>query len=471
MTTLRTSLALEDRDPMADRLKPGEELATEVFEGMAKWLTEDELATEAGGQKKKGRLGRLVFEFKTADTINGNRRIYPAEVFKLALAGLQERIGKNVVFGNLDHPSIWDPESLQIRLSDAAVKVVEAKMTSDTDVKVICDILDNEHGRQLVSVLEANGNPGVSQRAVAKWREPTEAERERHKIPAEEYVRVAEVLRLITYDVVSEPGFLDADGAQVTEHRTGDSPMNKDELKAKYPHLYAEVVAEGRTAAEAEFDQRIESAIEERKPAIVEEAVKPVQDKLDEAEGVIAKFTQTLEGMKPVMVERGIVNEQITDADAAAKVATAEAKVATLETEKAALEEQNATLKKSADALEAQSKQRAALKAVSEQYAQHAQHDAIVTQVAAKGLTDTAKALEAAKAIADFIASLGIETKAPANDKPKETADPMPGVLDGLLHGNTAPANNGTGNRGTQPADEISQSIGQLLANGVPTIF
>ncbi len=49
-----------------------------------------------------GSAGLSPFTFRTADILNGNRRIYPADVFGQAIEVFKERVGRNCVFGNLD---------------------------------------------------------------------------------------------------------------------------------------------------------------------------------------------------------------------------------------------------------------------------------------------------------------------------------------------------------------------------------
>ena len=465
------------KDPMADLLRNDEALAIESFTGSMQWQSEEQLAHEAKREKKKGRLGRMTFEFTTADVLNDNRRIYPTEVFKLALSGLNERIGNNKVFGNLDHPSIWDPDSLIVKLSDAAVKIVEATMKDETDLKLVLDILDNKHGQQLVSVLEAGGDPGVSQRAIAQWRDPSEAERERFKVPENEFVQVAEVLRLITYDVVSEPGFPDADGARVTEHRTGDSPMlTKDEIKKQAPSAYDAILEEGRASAATNLQSAVESAIAERKPQIVEEALKPVQEELAAEQAKVKELTDQLAAVKPALVSLGIVNEQITDAEAAAQVATAKAEVTSLEEKNASLTAENKSMQEQITKHKAVEQASEVLRVVSQQFKDHPQHDLIITEVAKKGFTDATKALEGAQAVADFIkrvnpasANKDDENSTPAgNGNAGENAQPMQSVLAGLLKSNSADPANANGARANKGAGD---GIGSILTSELPGLL
>jgi hypothetical protein len=443
-------------------LSDGQEFAIEEFESKMSWLTEDELATEAKGKPRKGRLGRMIFEFATADTFNRNRRVYPAETFKAALVDLQSRIGDNKVFGNLDHPSAWDYDSLTVQLKDACVKVVEATMTNDTEIRVVVDILDNDHGRQLMSVLEAIGNPGISQRAIARWREPTEDERQRHKVPKDEYMVVAESLRLITYDIVSDPGFSDADGAQVRErHTAGVQTMNIEQLRKEHQALYSEVFNLGKVEGEKSLESKVADAIEAQKPTIASEAVAAIQKKLDEANEQKQKLVDQLAPLKAALEQLGIVNEKMTDTEAAAKVATTEAalkasneKVAALEAEKKALET------KVAEAADEQ-KVLSNIKTINEIYKDSPHRTIIVREVAKTKFTDLAQM----KAAAEDLAGMLKEAGGDGTTTPPTSTDSIDQLVNSLT-GNQKPAdesNNGITKDGGDPnASEARQQKGVL---------
>lgn len=415
---------------------------------------------EALGDGKKGRLGRLTWEFQTADTINRNRRLYPAAVCAIALEEFASRTKKNIVFGNLDHPSIFDMDSLIVRLSDAAVKIVEATLDG-TNVRVVADILDNEKGRQLASILKVEGNPGVSQRALARWRDPTDEEREKYGIPDDEFVDVAEALRLITYDVVSEPGFRDAEGATVTEHNDrGVNAMKPDELKAKHPELYDLIFKAGKAAGveTVDVEAAVTTAIEARKPELIKEATEPLTTKITEIEAERQNAVESLTALKPLMVSLGIVNEQITDAEAATKVATAEARVTSLEGENKELKDKVAALEAKVAEAGRGTRIRAALEKVSAKYADHQAHDKIVTRTADLKIEDEEKALEAAAQIAAFIEDVNPALKGKKDPNTPPEAPVVESVLAGLLKANHATPD-GTGADAPEPASEISRAI------------
>lgn len=473
-----------------------ETLVSECFDVGFQFEDEDQLAQRldaSEAKKRKGkRLGRLTYSFQTADRLNDNRRIYPSEVVKPAMDALAARVAKARVFGRLDHPGPFEEDSLRVTFRDAAVMVVEASMPNDTDVKVVLDILDNEHGRQLRSVMDVGGNPGTSQRAVAIWRDPTDEERERFKIPENEFAVVADALRLITYDVVSEPGFDDADRAAVTEHKTakGDSIMELADLQAKHPSLYQQVLLAGRTEAEAGFEARLTEAREAGKAEGVASANETVTTDLEGEKTKNAELIAVFESLKPKLVELGVVNEKITDAEAAGRIATLEAKVEKLETDLTAANEAKTAAENAANEAKSRVTAFETLRKVSAQYAKHPHHNHILMQVDAKmkatpGMTEQ-QAMEAAAAVDAFIKQIapqgaaatppatppGTPPVAPANDSvtPPTPTGSFFGSVEALLH----PANPQAGSGGGDPANEGNEqtkAAGNVFGAQLPAIM
>lgn len=356
-------------------------------------------------EAKQGRLGRLTYRFATVDTLNKNRRIYPRKVFEAALAEMVDRINRGVVYGRLDHPDWISENGGVVTLKDAAVIIVEAKLIAGTDeIEVVLDIMDNEHGRQLVSIFQAKGKPGISQRGYAEWREPTDEERERYSIPENAYVDVAAGLRLITFDVVSDTGFAGAGNARVTES-SQERIMNLDELKAKHPALFMEVKRLGAEEAKADVDGKREQ--------IASEAVKPVQEKLDAANKQVEKLTAILAPVKETLVAVGLVNEKLTDTEAAVRVTKAETELASTKT---ALETAQAELKKAQDAVQATEADRQRT-AVAQQIHEQYKADPRMPQILRHLMVTKPTTLEAAHNDVKHILAIIGEVKPPAGQK------------------------------------------------------
>lgn len=452
--------------PTRQSVAPEQQITAETFWGNLDFhaFTADE------AKKNKGRLGRCTYEFESAGTLNRNRRIYPEAVFKVAVDGLRPEVDARRVLGRLDHPDPWDPDSLIVTVRDGAVLIQSVEMVSDTRVRVVADVLDNPHGRQLISVIEAGGNPGISQRGWASWRDATDDERARYGIPKGQYVAVADTLRLITYDIVSSPGFNDADKPAVTEGKgavdmSDLSNITLEQLKAGNPQIAQKLIAEGRAAASGELEQRVAAAVEAKKPELVAEANKAAEAKVAEANAQREKAVKALEAMKPALVELGVVNEKITDAEAAGKIATLEAKVTQL-TE--AVADRDGKIKALTDAMEKATLETTRVRAieqVSQTYRQsHPKlHDLIVTEVGENtGWKTAEEALAIAKRTCDLLSKVpGAGQGAPAG----ETQQPF---YKRFLTNPTASAEAASG--GGQPSQggsDQSLAIEQFL--GMPT--
>lgn len=287
---------------------------------------------------RKQRLGRLIYTYQMCDALNRNNRIYPQDICVEALDLLQERIKKKVVTGEVDHPT-WLRSTGGIALREAAVKITKAAL-SGANITVEMDILPTEHGEHLESVLRGGVNPGVSQRAIGIWRYPTDADKERYSLPDNSGAEIYEYLRIITFDVVAEPGFADASNPTVTENQQQGAIMTPEEIKAKFPQAYEAIHNAGKIVgvAEGKASVNVNEAITAATPDIVKKATETLNTELTSTKTKLEKATKALEGFKPVLTELGIVNEQITDAQARSQVQALEAKNTELATKLATAE-------------------------------------------------------------------------------------------------------------------------------------
>jgi len=440
--------------------------ASEHFDVRAKFVALEKM----GDKGTKGRLGRLIYEFETADVLNVNRRIYPQAVVAMAIAGLNGRCEKNQVFGGLDHPAPWDHNALLVTLDDAAIKVDSVEMVGETLARVTVDVMDNEKGRKIMAILAVEGNPGISHRAAVRWRDPTQQERLEYKIPDNTFVDVAEAMRLITYDIVSEPGFAGADGATVTEQATpgADEMKTPAELKAAHPALYDLMIAEGRALALGDADAKVKAANEAAATKHAAE-LKTVQEALAATQTNLKIATEALSGLKTAQKTLGIVNEQITDAHAAAKIATAEGEVKALTTRVATLEAEKKTLGDQVETGLKIGRVRTALEAVATQYQGSPAKNLILKRVARLGIEDTNKALEAARTeLADLEAAGLVPRATPAGNpggggggNPHMTTE---NLLNGLLDANPQNPAAGSGGGGYQVGTE--NALGAMALRG-----
>lgn len=128
--------------------------------------------------------------FTLFDIKNRNERIYKRDKFLPCLYEMNERMTSTAVYGELDHPDVFDT-----KLKDASHSIVEAvfneaKNRVDGKIKLI----PNGHGRQVRDMLQEGFPLFVSSRAAGI----TEAD------------GTVTPKKLFTYDIVADPGFKEA---------------------------------------------------------------------------------------------------------------------------------------------------------------------------------------------------------------------------------------------------------------------
>jgi len=187
-------------------------------------------------QKKSGRyVVRGIFA--VCDVVTGNNRIYPAYIMDKAIAEILPSVKERKVFGHLDHP-----QDAATKLSLASHIITDLRIEEQGGRKVIlgeAEILDNEHGRQLLSIIKAGGQVGVSSRGVGS------VEKDDKGVDV-----VQEDFKLKSFDFVAEPANYEAYPQFFMESKNkilGDSDMEKmtlAEFKQKFPAAYNEIMQE-----------------------------------------------------------------------------------------------------------------------------------------------------------------------------------------------------------------------------------
>lgn len=267
-----------------------------------------------------GRIGRVKFSYDILGSDNVNGRGYLTEEYRAEIARLNsDEVGK--VFGEVDHP-MDDPSWNMCKMSEAAFLVSSIEMKG-TKITLVCDVMDNEHGRQLKSVVEVGGRPGISQRAsVRAWRDATEAERAERGIPIGEPFKIGVGLRLVTWDAVTNAGFVEADEPLAVEHKEEknmDAIKNASEndIKTHNPALYAAILALG--ARSVDLAAATKSA--------VESALAPVQVELATATKRLKAFEAALTDQTTALIAGGVITGP-ADAEIARRTATNAAELA-----------------------------------------------------------------------------------------------------------------------------------------------
>lgn len=140
-------------------------------------------------ENKKNNTIKVRGLFGEAETKNGNGRIYPQKLLQREVSRLQPQIKERRLIGELDHPS----EEV-VHLSNASHLITDLQLEGN---KVIgeAEILNTPSGKVLQELIRAGVKMGISSRGTGSLE---------HDMTEDVY-RVQDNLRMITWDMVSDP--------------------------------------------------------------------------------------------------------------------------------------------------------------------------------------------------------------------------------------------------------------------------
>ncbi len=160
--------------------------------------------------------------FQEANVKNGNKRVYEKPLLEREIKKLQPLLGERRLVGELDHP-----KDEVVHLTNASHLITGLYMEGD---KVIgeAEILNTPSGKVLQELLNAGVKIGISSRAVGGLTYCSESDA----------YKVNENLKLITWDMVSDPSCQGAFPGLVSEGNV----LSETTLKAaeEVDHLRAE---------------------------------------------------------------------------------------------------------------------------------------------------------------------------------------------------------------------------------------
>jgi len=143
-----------------------------------------ESATENGN--KVHRLNGVLSE---GGIENRNRRIYPFPLLQREVNRLLEDIGQRRVVGELDHP-----DDLKIHLDNVSHLITEVHFNDKKVMGTIEIIPETDAGRNLLGLVKAGVNLGISSRAMGSVKQNEQG-----------IFIVQEDLQLLTWDIVAQP--------------------------------------------------------------------------------------------------------------------------------------------------------------------------------------------------------------------------------------------------------------------------
>ncbi len=265
--------------------------------------------------------------------INKNKRYYSREVFEKSIGKAQTQIVEGSMVGELDHPD-WDAS-----LKTTTIKFTRLFLEEDqgdperTFVAFEGIVLDNEHCRQLLLLLEAGVKVGMSTRGSGKRRVGN--------VAGEEDVTIIDEFLLEGIDAVGNPSNQFAGIAHHEGEGDDDDPSSEGDdmeltleiLREKHPKLVEalqQLTAKSLTDA---HEKALATLKEEQTTAMskLTESLKTATDKIAE---LAAKVEETGKSDADKALATKI-EEATKDAKAAAEKAQAEAKSLKEQLEKA----------------------------------------------------------------------------------------------------------------------------------------
>jgi hypothetical protein len=272
--------------------------------------------------------------FAEADTINGNRRVYPKEIMEREVKRFQAKINQGKSFGKAYHPGFWD--SGTGGTTGVAMRILSLEMEGNT-VNGTLKLLNTTDGRNITAMIDdKKGKVGISSRGYGStkredWKNPVTGRTHKNvSIIQDDY-------ELETYDIVLNPSVSKA-MLKISEELTSlgmkaeegvledDSSFefNVKEGMAKI-HVGVRAINETVNPVSAEYPSgdtfRYDSASSEWykvKEMVSDEKVKQEDIKIMDRKKLLAEFPDTYGAIKREGFEEGVTSlkESITAKDA-----------------------------------------------------------------------------------------------------------------------------------------------------------
>jgi outer membrane protein assembly factor BamE (lipoprotein component of BamABCDE complex) len=241
--------------------------------------------------------GQMVMrgEFGRADTPTENKRIYPRAIWEREIQRIQEAISEGKVLGELDHPS--DGKTSLKRVSH-----VMTRLEMEPDGKIVGEarIMNNEHGRQLKSILDAGGAVGVSSRGMGS----TSMNETGYEVVQEDYT-------YMTHDCVADPAvkssyptFSSVESKEIKKETVVmetkvENKETKPVVETVAPTVSPEVVVEAKQPIGKPIDQlaqEMKDRLDAQKKELEESHKKDLETKLSEAKLAFEKDPKAIAG-------------------------------------------------------------------------------------------------------------------------------------------------------------------------------
>ena len=191
---------------------------------------------------------------KEADKVNLNRYYFSLECCAYMVNAAQDAVKNGELFGLVEHPDFWQ-DGRKGRIENIGIRYDKLWMDGNL-MRFEGVLVDTVRGKDLQAVLDAKIKVGMSTNVngVLKYMQAQDIEGLDWPNPEEWIGEVQVGARLDTIDAVMQPSDLEG-GVQAADSRknsTQEEPTvkNLQELKEKFPDIYAQAVADGRKEAE-----------------------------------------------------------------------------------------------------------------------------------------------------------------------------------------------------------------------------
>lgn len=247
------------KDKQRKRLKDGREALADDFFFEAHRPTVEELEENA---RPDGTIAKISGVAGKLNYVNRNKRFYSRAAFESAITKATPKLARGRLLGQLDHPGFFDDATL------AESAIIYKKLSIEDDpadrdkpfVTYEGFVLDTPKGKQLVTLLKAGVDVGMSTRGFGKSKSGTVDGYEGEVTIIEEY-------ELDGIDAVREPSNEFGRVAK-HEHEEGEEDMSDltlESLRKDHGDLVAQLEAAARKGyiTEAERDRAVKQAKEE----------------------------------------------------------------------------------------------------------------------------------------------------------------------------------------------------------------
>jgi len=238
-----------------------EKLSESGFKKSARTLTDATLIKLTIQESKDGSF-MARGEFGRCDVPTENKRVYPRALWEREINKIQEAIKVGKVLGHLDHPA--DGKTSLARVSHI---ITCLEITPDGQIIGEAKILDNEHGKQLKSILQGGGAIGISSRGMGSTAQNSDGIEE-----------VQDDYQYMTHDFVADPAVQSSYPEFFSE---GNHHKDLEVIKDESPK---ETVMETNNENKATLTESVlQTKLEEQKVELTKKFAEELPKKIEEA--------------------------------------------------------------------------------------------------------------------------------------------------------------------------------------------